>query len=111
MLRIGTDSVRSTARTGVSGFHSTEFGYPLSAQSPLRLHALEYRSREGLRVVGPCFDGPKTAFRGSIVVSIPACHAGDPGSIPGLGVPLCMRSRVTHNLSCFFGSTVGKAVD
>ncbi len=86
MLRIGTDSVRSTARTGVSGFHSTEFGYPLSAQSPLRLHALEYRSREGLRVVGPCFDGPKTAFRGSIVVSIPACHAGDPGSIPGLGV-------------------------
>ena len=27
-----------------------------------------------------------TKFRGSIVVSIPACHAGDPGSIPGLGV-------------------------
>ena len=25
-------------------------------------------------------------FRGSIVVSIPACHAGDPGSIPGPGV-------------------------
>jgi hypothetical protein len=25
-------------------------------------------------------------FRGSIVVSIPACHAGDPGSIPGSGV-------------------------
>ncbi len=25
-------------------------------------------------------------IRGSIVVSIPACHAGDPGSIPGLGV-------------------------
>ena len=24
-------------------------------------------------------------FRGCIVVSIPACHAGDPGSIPGLG--------------------------
>ena len=24
-------------------------------------------------------------FRGSIVVSIPACHAGNPGSIPGLG--------------------------
>ena len=23
--------------------------------------------------------------RGSIVVSIPACHAGDPGSIPGRG--------------------------
>ena len=27
-------------------------------------------------------------FRGSIVVSIPACHAGDPGSIPGLGVTI-----------------------
>ena len=25
-------------------------------------------------------------IRDSIVVSIPACHAGDPGSIPGLGV-------------------------
>ena len=25
-------------------------------------------------------------IRVSIVVSIPACHAGDPGSIPGLGV-------------------------
>ena len=28
-------------------------------------------------------------IRGSIVVGIPACHAGDPGSIPGLGVFLC----------------------
>ena len=27
-----------------------------------------------------------TAFRDSIVVSIPACHAGDPGSIPGRGI-------------------------
>ena len=26
-----------------------------------------------------------SSFRGSIVVSIPACHAGDPGSIPGRG--------------------------
>jgi hypothetical protein len=26
------------------------------------------------------------SIQGSIVVSIPACHAGDPGSIPGLGV-------------------------
>ena len=25
------------------------------------------------------------SIRGSIVVSIPACHAGNPGSIPGLG--------------------------
>ena len=27
----------------------------------------------------------KRVIRGSTVVSIPACHAGDPGSIPGLG--------------------------
>ena len=27
-------------------------------------------------------------IRGSIVVSIPACHAGDPGSIPGSGVSI-----------------------
>ena len=26
-----------------------------------------------------------SSFRGSIVVSIPACHAGDSGSIPGFG--------------------------
>ena len=29
-------------------------------------------------------------FRGSIVVSISACHAEDPGSIPGRGVLVCM---------------------
>ncbi|CAD5167645.1 unnamed protein product [Musa acuminata subsp. malaccensis] len=29
---------------------------------------------------------PKQRSRCSIVVSIPACHAGDPGSIPGNGV-------------------------
>ena len=33
-------------------------------------------------------------FRGSIVVSIPACHAGDPGSIPGLGVIFLTRSAI-----------------
>ena len=42
-------------------------------------------------------------FRGSIVVSIPACHAGDPGSIPGLGVNFFdLRSngqpdKITHH--------------
>jgi hypothetical protein len=36
-------------------------------------------------------------FRGSIVVSIPACHAGDPGSIPGLGVSFLSRA----GLLCF----------
>ena len=33
-------------------------------------------------------------FRGSIVVSIPACHAGDPGSIPGLGDFLFVAEEV-----------------
>ena len=30
--------------------------------------------------------GRLNSIRGSIVASIPACHAGDPGSIPGRGV-------------------------
>ncbi|KRX43269.1 hypothetical protein T05_887 [Trichinella murrelli] len=34
---------------------------------------------------------------GSIVVSIPACHAGDPGSIPGRG---------SQNIGRIFGSMV-----
>ena len=41
-----------------------------------------------------------TTFRGSIVVSIPACHAGDPGSIPGLGaffdIPVFQFAPGTH---------------
>jgi hypothetical protein len=36
--------------------------------------------------VGFCLLTGLELFRGSIVVSIPACHAGDPGSIPGSGV-------------------------
>ena len=32
------------------------------------------------------YGGYKHQSRCSIVVSIPACHAGDPGSIPGNGV-------------------------
>ena len=35
--------------------------------------------------------------RGSIVVSIPACHAGDPGSIPGLGVFLINYANQFNN--------------
>jgi hypothetical protein len=38
-------------------------------------------------------------FRGSIVVSIPACHAGDPGSIPGLGVIFLIRSVLERALT------------
>ena len=33
-------------------------------------------------------------IRGSIVVSISACHAEDPGSIPGRGVVLARRAPV-----------------
>lgn len=33
-------------------------------------------------------------FRGSIVVSIPACHAGNPGSIPGLGAFLIFYFKI-----------------
>ena len=54
-------------------------------------------------------------FRGSIVVSIPACHAGDPGSIPGLGALflllifasffLCGQGLVPHS-SCICPSAV-----
>ncbi|KRY52315.1 hypothetical protein T03_5132 [Trichinella britovi] len=42
--------------------------------------------------------GPqKSKVLGSIVVSIPACHAGDPGSIPGRG---------SQNIGRIFGSMV-----
>ena len=36
-------------------------------------------------------------FRDSIVVSIPACHAGDRGSIPRLGVPFYFFPRDKMN--------------
>ncbi len=35
-------------------------------------------------------------FRGSIVVSIPACHAGNPGSIPGLGAFFLSEASVAE---------------
>ena len=39
------------------------------------------------------------SIRGSIVVSIPACHAGDPGSIPGLGAFVFMDVLVVPRVS------------
>ena len=45
------------------------------------------------------------AFLVSIVVSIPACHAGDPGSIPGRGV----RNSRTKLLRPSFCFVVGRA--
>jgi hypothetical protein len=38
-------------------------------------------SATSLKVINPSVIS--VTFSGSIVVSIPACHAGDPGSIPG----------------------------
>ena len=42
--------------------------------------------------------GPRMAsFRHSIVVSIPACHAGDQGSIPCDGIILTFYSKTHHS--------------
>ena len=38
----------------------------------------------------------KFILRGSIVVSISACHAEDPGSIPGRGVPTPEGTSMEH---------------
>ena len=46
--------------------------------------------------VGFCLLTGVELFRGSIVVSIPACHAGDPGSIPGSGVLFFLLGFDTH---------------
>ena len=40
--------------------------------------------------------------RVSIVVSIPACHAGDPGSIPGHGVQNSFLRHVLHDARCLY---------
>ena len=44
-----------------------------------------------------CDTGERNHIRGSIVVSISACHAEDPGSIPGRGVSRSM-SCVTYSV-------------
>ena len=44
------------------------------------------------RFVGQRFKFGRISFSGSIEVSIPACHAGDPGSIPGRRV-FCFSDR------------------
>ena len=36
------------------------------------------------------------AILDSIEVSIPACHAGDPGSIPGRGDNIFLKPYITH---------------
>ena len=40
----------------------------------------------------------ETDSRCSIVVSIPACHAGDPGSIPGNGVLFIFWSSINSQV-------------
>ena len=47
------------------------------------------------------------SIRGSIVASIPACHAGDPGSIPGRGDSLSLgfRQQIKQRMQCLSKST------
>ena len=47
------------------------------------------------------------SIRGSIVASIPACHAGDLGSIPGRGDSLSLgfTQQLTQRLQCLSEST------
>ena len=54
----------------------------------------------------------RTAIRDSIVVSISACHADDPGSIPGRGVYYIStaRSQLSYGTSCIDISVVGLVV-
>jgi hypothetical protein len=47
--------------------------------------------------------------RCSIVVSIPACHAGDPGSIPGNGVFFCIFVSFYFFLSVLPGPCLAMA--
>ena len=46
-------------------------------------------------------------FRDSIVVSISACHADDPGSIPGRGAFFPLVSQVTSQTRTFHSNTAG----
>ncbi|KRY09046.1 hypothetical protein T12_795 [Trichinella patagoniensis] len=55
-------------------FHSDNFTLPISKRA--QHHSVMYKHRKSEKSL---------RLLGSIVVSIPACHAGDPGSIPGRG--------------------------
>ena len=46
---------------------------------------LKFPFRRTLYIKTAYFQAVNSQILGSIVVSIPACHAGDPGSIPGRG--------------------------
>jgi hypothetical protein len=46
-------------------------------------------------------------FRDSIVVSISACHADDPGSIPGRGAFFQLPSKITYRNCTFYSLTTG----
>ena len=56
--------------------------------------------REGNLIATLALGFPIPGGRCSIVVSIPACHAGDPGSIPGNGAP-CLVIVMSHPV-CFY---------
>ena len=56
--------------------------------SPCGPRVVEQNTTEIRTLALTLIEIPADAFpsiRGSIVASIPACHAGDPGSIPGRG--------------------------
>ncbi|KRY93173.1 hypothetical protein T4D_4561 [Trichinella pseudospiralis] len=55
-------------------FHSDNFTLPILKRA--QHHSVTYKCRKREECLH---------LLGSIVVSIPACHAGDPGSIPGRG--------------------------
>ena len=60
---------------------------------------LKFPFRRTLYIKTAYFQAVNSQILGSIVVSIPACHAGDPGSIPGRGgnsfklVNILLKSR------------------
>ena len=56
-------------------------------------------SVSGIELREKCF---KYEILVSIVVSIPACHAGDPGSIPGRGVPFSFFPLLRIKGPCLF---------
>ena len=79
------------AHSSARGQHACQ---PSSTGTPVILMQLGFNCKEPFRI------------RGSIVVSISACHAEDPGSIPGRGVYcsvwLLAPSRACSLQSCTF---------
>ena len=68
-----------------------------------------FRSKFDLKTV--YFQAVNSRILGSIVVSIPACHAGDPGSIPGRGVSFVLSlPKHTLHISLLQGNHTSQAI-